>query len=129
MLFGDWHRDIDRMFQNLRALILELKHFYTTAEEQYALLLEQLFRLNTLLNTFEELNNRFGNVLSPSNFSEFFRDILRNETLDFEGEPLQGLQVMGMLESRLLDFETVIITSVNEGHLAIWKIAKLIYSI
>src|SRR5690606_7418847 len=30
-------------------------------------------------------------------------------------EPLQGLQIMGMLESRVLDFETIIISSVNEG--------------
>jgi len=37
------------------------------------------------------------------------------ETLDFIGQPLTGFQIMGMLESRNLDFETVIITSVNEG--------------
>ena len=41
--------------------------------------------------------------------------MLSSETLDFQGEPLQGLQIMGMLESRVLDFETVIISSVNEG--------------
>ena len=35
--------------------------------------------------------------------------------VSFEGEPLQGLQIMGVLESRVLDFDTVIITSVNEG--------------
>jgi inactivated superfamily I helicase len=33
----------------------------------------------------------------------------------FEGEPLNGLQIMGVLESRVLDFDTVIVTSMNEG--------------
>ena len=44
-----------------------------------------------------------------------YKELLSSETLDFQGEPLQGLQIMGMLESRVLDFETVIISSVNEG--------------
>jgi hypothetical protein len=35
--------------------------------------------------------------------------------VSFEGEPLKGLQIMGVLESRVLDFETVIVTSLNEG--------------
>lgn len=44
-----------------------------------------------------------------------FKNILRSEKVAFEGEPLEGVQVMGVLESRNLDFETVIISSVNEG--------------
>lgn len=50
-----------------------------------------------------------------------FEQLLEEDTLDFEGKPLEGLQVMGMLESRCLDFETVIITSVNEGILPAGK--------
>ncbi len=42
---------------------------------------------------------------------------IQSETIDFEGEPLQGLQVMGLLESRLLNFKNVIMLSVNEGKL------------
>ncbi|MDE6511711.1 MAG: PD-(D/E)XK nuclease family protein, partial [Muribaculaceae bacterium] len=40
--------------------------------------------------------------------------MLSAETVTFEGQPLRGLQVMGMLETRVLDFERVIIPSLNE---------------
>ena len=40
--------------------------------------------------------------------------IVRGTTLPFYGEPLMGLQVMGMLETRTLDFENVILLSCNE---------------
>jgi len=42
---------------------------------------------------------------------------MSSETIDFRGEPFEGLQIMGVLESRCLDFENIIITSVNEGTL------------
>lgn len=46
---------------------------------------------------------------------KLFRQIFRELKLPFEGEPLQGLQIMGVLESRNLDFRRVIICDVNEG--------------
>jgi CRISPR/Cas system-associated exonuclease Cas4 (RecB family) len=48
-------------------------------------------------------------------FLKLFRQIFREVKLPFEGEPLEGLQVMGVLESRNLDFRRVIICDVNEG--------------
>lgn len=50
-----------------------------------------------------------------------FQELVSSEQIDFKGEPLGGIQIMGMLESRNLDFETVIITSVNEGVLPAGK--------
>ena len=43
--------------------------------------------------------------------------LVNSENLDFQGEPLEGLQFMGLLETRLLDFENIILLSVNEGKL------------
>jgi CRISPR/Cas system-associated exonuclease Cas4 (RecB family) len=43
-----------------------------------------------------------------------FRQIFREVKLPFEGEPLKGLQIMGVLESRNLDFKRVIICNMNE---------------
>lgn len=44
-------------------------------------------------------------------------DFFAAATVDFFGEPTKGLQIMGMLETRVLDFDHVIMTSVNEGTL------------
>ncbi|MGB2171278.1 MAG: PD-(D/E)XK nuclease family protein [Flavobacteriaceae bacterium] len=49
------------------------------------------------------------------------KEALQLQTLDFKGEPTRGIQIMGMLETRTLDFETIIITHVNEGILPVGK--------
>lgn len=43
--------------------------------------------------------------------------LINSESIDFQGEPLEGLQVMGLLETRLLNFKNTILLSVNEGKL------------
>ncbi|GAB5556120.1 MAG: PD-(D/E)XK nuclease family protein [Schleiferiaceae bacterium] len=45
----------------------------------------------------------------------FIIQSIGEESLDFVGEPLEGLQILGILETRLLDFDHIIMTSVNEG--------------
>ena len=45
-------------------------------------------------------------------------------TIPFEGEPLSGLQVMGVLETRALDFDRLIILSMNEGIFPLKKVAN-----
>lgn len=43
--------------------------------------------------------------------------LIGSEEIKFQGEPLEGLQVMGLLETRLLSFENIILLSTNEGNL------------
>ncbi|KKN16316.1 hypothetical protein LCGC14_0977140 [marine sediment metagenome] len=83
--------------------------------ENNALDLEYLYRFYELFNQLDELVKAYNFIADLKSFQSLYRELLSSETLDFQGEPLEGLQIMGMLESRNLDFETVIITSVNEG--------------
>jgi hypothetical protein len=50
-----------------------------------------------------------------------FSKLLENETLDLKGDPFKGVQIMGLLETRILDFDHVIVTNVNEGILPYGK--------
>ena len=74
-----------------------------------------------MFNELTLLNSKYNHIHDIPTLYSIYKELLSSETLDFKGEPLQGLQVMGMLESRVLDFETVIISSVNEGILPAGK--------
>ena len=77
---------------------------------------------------FFQLFNRLDTILHPKPYLNslkalkfLFNELVTTEQIDFKGEPLGGLQIMGVLESRNLDFDTVILTSVNEGILPAGK--------
>ncbi len=52
---------------------------------------------------------------SPYSFKQILLKLLNKEQLDLLGEPLSGLQIMGLLETRALDFKNVFILGCNEG--------------
>lgn len=59
---------------------------------------------------------------SKEDIFRIFKNNLDNEKISFSGSPLKGLQVLGMLETRLLNFENVIVLDVNESVLPALKI-------
>lgn len=62
------------------------------------------------------LLERYPNVSIDANtIYRIMTSVLKMVNLSFIGEPLSGLQMMGMLETRCLDFDNIIITSFNEG--------------
>lgn len=70
------------------------------------------YRLNTLL---EQLVRSMSQWPDDLTLLKLIRRELQQATLDFVGEPLEGLQIMGILESRTLDFSHIIMAGVNEG--------------
>jgi hypothetical protein len=68
-----------------------------------------------LLNRLKKSADESRIALSLPVFTGLLRKLLGSETIPFTGEPLAGLQVLGLLETRNLDFENVILLSCNEG--------------
>ena len=76
---------------------------------------EYLFRFYTIFTQLKALQNEYKYFPDLKTLSLFFRQLIASESLSFQGEPLKGLQLMGMLETRVLDFENIILVATNEG--------------
>ncbi|MFC4220760.1 PD-(D/E)XK nuclease family protein [Flagellimonas marina] len=111
---------VNDWIDNCLELINSLKNIFQN--EKNALELEQVYRFYTLFNQLKDYLANVDFINELKSIKSLFKQLASMETLDFIGEPLSGLQIMGMLESRNLDFETVIITSVNEGILPSGKL-------
>ncbi len=121
ILFENWNKTIEFALKNCSNLILIIKNYLDKNKSSNLLSLEYAFRFNELFNELIRLNSKYNYIKDITTLHRVYKELLSSETLDFKGEPLQGLQIMGMLESRVLDFETVIISSVNEGILPAGK--------
>ena len=77
-----------------------------------------------ILKLLAQIRIQLERVNFDVNISAFFvllKEGMAMQTLDFKGDPIEGIQLMGMLESRVLDFDRLIITNVNEGILPVGK--------
>ncbi|MEO6883783.1 MAG: PD-(D/E)XK nuclease family protein [Bacteroidia bacterium] len=63
----------------------------------------------------QNLREKYSFLNEPKTLQTIFRQTVNSTQLPFYGEPLKGLQIMGMLETRNLDFETIILLSANEN--------------
>lgn len=115
LLFQSWNDNPETALKHCSELILKMKANFDSDKQNHSLELEYLYRFNALFNQLSELDTTYKHLKSIVALQSIYKELLSSETLDFKGEPLEGLQIMGMLESRVLDFETVIISSVNEG--------------
>jgi len=115
LMFASWKGSPKIALRNCAELILILKENLSLNKKENLLGLEYLYKFHEVFNVLGELDFKHNYINTIKVLHSLYIEILNSETLDFQGEPLQGLQIMGMLESRVLDFETVIISSVNEG--------------
>ena len=113
-LFRTWN-NCDDIIRACYALIDLLKQVYDHAHE--GMETEYLYLFYTLVRQLATAFDCRQQRLSVRSFRRFLYDQMRRTRLPFAGEPLAQVQIMGLLETRALDFDHVIILSCNENSL------------
>lgn len=111
-------------FENPAQTVKHLGSLLLLVSEQIAdmrkleslLITEAVKTLNLLSDSLEELQDeKFIPEIKVGFVLKIIRRALAGLSVPFDGEPLSGLQVMGLLESRCLDFDELIVLGMNEG--------------
>lgn len=78
---------------------------------------ESLYRTYTLLNRLQDLIIAGDLQVDIITLERLIQQLIQTTSIPFHGEPAEGIQVMGVLETRNLDFDHILILSCNEGKL------------
>jgi hypothetical protein len=115
LLFKKWDTNVLDILSSISELLLQIKLNLDKKNEEEKVANAFVFSIYKVIN---KLITYFSNNIQVDSIDALYaiyKQIIEVAEVSFEGEPLNGLQIMGVLESRVLDFETVIISSVNEG--------------
>lgn len=109
--------------QCLKYIECAKKHYIETKNEsdKSTIELEYLFQYAKLFNQMITLTTEYPYLGNSKGFYSLYKQILSSFSIELYGEPLKGLQVLGMLETRNIDFKNVILLSTNEGILPAGK--------
>ena len=111
-------RPIDDNLQYIQWMQFIVKHIAQhTQDEENPMQAEALFRMYTLLNRLSSLIENDHLDVDRITLQRLLLQLIRSTSIPFHGEPAVGLQVMGVLETRNLDFDHILLLSCNEGNL------------
>lgn len=85
---------------------------------------EFIFHYFTTVNRMKDIMREAGIEMKLDTYFRLLRRVVEGITIPFHGEPLSGLQIMGVLETRALDFDRIILLSMNEGIFPLKKVAN-----
>jgi hypothetical protein len=115
LIFSKWSNDASEIMSKLSQILLVIKSHLTNENQEDIIAKAFLHSIYQVLNRISTFIEKYQSITSLSSLFAIYKQVVDLAEVSFEGKPLSGLQVMGVLESRVLDFENVIITSVNEG--------------
>ena len=107
-----------QMIESFLELLLSIRSFYRENKpDLFSIDYEYLYHFFSLLTRLQDILKNSGPVMDIGTFRRLFADIVKNSRIPFTGEPLEGMQIMGVLETQTLNFSHLYVLSLNEGYL------------
>jgi len=115
LLFQKWEEGSIAVLQSVSKLLLTIKGNLSNDNEEDKITKAFVFAIFKVINKLINYYSQHQHIDGIETLHAIYKQVIDLAEVSFEGEPLNGLQIMGVLESRVLDFETVIVSSMNEG--------------
>jgi len=115
LLFQKWESGAVAVLENISALLLLIKENFSNDNEEEKIAKAFVYAIFKVINKLINYYSKHQHIDNIDTLYAIYKQVIDVAEVSFEGEPLRGLQIMGVLESRVLDFDTVIVTSMNEG--------------
>ena len=115
LLFQKWEKGAIDVLETISELLILIKENFSNDNEEEKIAKAFVFAIFKVINKLINYYSKHKHIDNINTLYAIYKQIVDVAEVSFEGEPLRGLQIMGVLESRVLDFDTVIVTSMNEG--------------
>ena len=115
LLFQKWETNSLHVLDTISQILLQIKTNLNRDNQEEKITNAFVYSIFKVINKLISYYSTNTSIDKIETLHAIYKQVIDVAEVSFEGEPLNGLQIMGVLESRVLDFETVIITSVNEG--------------
>jgi hypothetical protein len=115
LLFKKWEQGSIVVLETISTLLLTIKNNLSNDNEEEKITKAFVFAIFKVINKLINYYSQHAHIDKIDTLHAIYKQVIDLAEVSFEGEPLNGLQIMGVLESRVLDFDTVIVTSMNEG--------------
>ncbi len=115
LLFQKWENGSVAVLESLSSLLQTIKGNLNNDNEEEKITKAFVFAIFKIINKLITYYSQHQHIDKIETLFAIYKQVIDLAEVSFEGEPLNGLQIMGVLESRVLDFDTVIISSMNEG--------------
>ena len=115
LLFQKWENGSVAVLESISILLQNIKTNLSNDNEEEKITKAFVFSIFKTINKLINYYLQHEYIDKIETLYAIYKQVIDLAEVSFEGEPLNGLQIMGVLESRVLDFDTVIVTSMNEG--------------
>jgi ATP-dependent helicase/nuclease subunit B len=114
LIYEPWGDNLKLAINNIRKIS---ENIYSQLNDDFTYEKAILYGFDRAITEFQNIIHEGIPKMSLRSFKTLFNNHWHTKSIAYHGNPMQGLQIMGLLETRLLDFKTIICLGMNEGNM------------